>query len=159
MSQYHPHETIRLDCASRHVYCRNCLRDLFVLSITDESLFPPKCCGSIIPVSLIDEKLTLEESNAFHDAETEYSTSNRVYCAQFDCGRFISMKDVVDDRAHCGACGNETCIHCKREAHHGDCPADEALQNLIAYAAEEHWQRCFGCGAMVERPEGCNHMT
>jgi hypothetical protein len=29
----------------------------------------------------------------------------------------------------------------------------------LKQAEEEGWQRCFNCHAMVERKEGCNHMT
>jgi len=155
----HPHETIHLDCIGQHMYCKDCLKKLFILSIKDESLFPPMCCGSVIPVSLVEETFTSDESDAFYSAETEYSTTNRVYCAHFECGHFIPVKPGVDDRAYCGACNNETCIHCKREAHEGDCPADDVLQNFLEFAAGRHWQRCFGCMRMVERPEGCDHIT
>ncbi|KAL1614980.1 hypothetical protein SLS54_009321 [Diplodia seriata] len=34
----------------RHDYCRDCLDQLFRLSMTDESLFPPRCCRQ--PISL-----------------------------------------------------------------------------------------------------------
>lgn len=157
--QFHPNETIYLNCIGRHVYCKDCLKELFILSIKDESLFPPTCCRKVIPVSLIKETFTLEEFEAYHNAEVEYSTTNRVYCSRIECGRFIPVKDGVDDRAYCGACSNETCVHCKGDAHEGDCPADEALQKFIEFAAEQHWQRCFGCRRMVERPVGCDHIT
>lgn len=113
----------------------------------------------MIPVSLLQAAFTPDESDAFHNAELEYSSTDRVYCADSGCGRFIHVKDGVDDRASCGKCGNETCVHCKREAHDGDCLADETLQQFLEFAAEQNWQRCFGCKRVVERPEGCNHMT
>lgn len=35
-------DTARVPC--NHDYCRDCLQDLFRASITDDSLFPPRCC-------------------------------------------------------------------------------------------------------------------
>lgn len=35
-------DTARVPCS--HEYCRECLQDLFRASMTDDSLFPPRCC-------------------------------------------------------------------------------------------------------------------
>ncbi|KAI0997992.1 hypothetical protein K3495_g10199 [Podosphaera aphanis] len=159
IDKFYPHKAVRLECTDGHIYCKACLKHRFILSITDETLFPPKCCGNLIPISLVEDVMTPDESKRFYEAEEEYSTLNRVYCSRPSCGRFISPKFVVNDLAHCNDCDHETCIHCKREAHIGECPADEALQSFMAYASEQHWKRCFKCQAMVERLHGCNHMT
>ncbi|KFX97971.1 hypothetical protein V490_02511 [Pseudogymnoascus sp. VKM F-3557] len=41
----------RVPC--RHEYCRDCLQNLFKTAITDESLFPPRCCGQQIPLNKV----------------------------------------------------------------------------------------------------------
>ncbi|KAK3715867.1 hypothetical protein LTR37_006850 [Vermiconidia calcicola] len=40
-----------------------------------------------------------------------------------------------------------------------DCPQDPEIAKLIEQAKDEGWQRCYSCNAMVEKKEGCNHMT
>ncbi len=41
----------RQDDINNHAYCRTCLIDLFKASLTDTTLFPPRCCGIRIPLS------------------------------------------------------------------------------------------------------------
>lgn len=156
---FHLHEVIHVGCIGRHAYCKDCLKHLFLLSTRDESLFPPKCCGNIIPVCLVEEIFTAEERERFRGAQVEHATDNKVYCARSGCGRFIPVKEGVDDRACCEACGHETCTYCKGKSHEGDCPADDTLRHFLDYAEEQHWQRCFCCKRVVERPDGCDHMT
>lgn len=48
---------------------------------------------------------------------------------------------------------------CKGAAHQGDCPEDEASNQLLALAEQEGWKRCPGCHRMVELTHGCYHMS
>jgi hypothetical protein len=40
-----------------------------------------------------------------------------------------------------------------------DCPKDPEIAKLVEQAKKEGWQRCYNCSSLVERKEGCNHMT
>jgi hypothetical protein len=95
----------------------------------------------------------------YRSAELEFTSTDRVYCANPECAKFIPMSQRTPDCASCEACSAGTCMHCKALAHEGGCPADEARQSLINFADEQGWKPCFGCGEMVFRYEGCDHMT
>lgn len=154
---FHPHATVRLLCSD--VYCKPCLKDFFLRVTKDESLFPPTCHRRPIDISTIEEDFSVEELTAYRSAELEFTSTDRVYCASPECAKFIPLPQRTADCASCEACSAETCMHCKALAHDGGCPVDEARQSLINFAHEEGWMSCFGCGEMVFRYEGCNHMT
>lgn len=77
----------------------------------------------------------------------------RVYCA--GCGAWIA-----DGREQCASCGAATCVRCGKAAHAGRGCAVEVSEDVVFGAAErEGWQQCPGCLNVVERSEGCPHMT
>ncbi|KAI1917289.1 hypothetical protein LOZ12_002920 [Ophidiomyces ophidiicola] len=151
------HQIIRLDC--HHRYCHDCLKNLFMRSTTDQTLFPPKCCRQQIPLSFVLHELSAGELEQFQNAEAEFSTKDRTYCSNRDCGKFIPPSRIISDRAECGNCGSATCTMCKTPYHSNDCPADLALQAILELAMSERWKRCFSCKAMVAHEYGCWHMT
>ncbi|KFY05167.1 hypothetical protein V491_09187 [Pseudogymnoascus sp. VKM F-3775] len=153
----YPHATVRLAC--NDMYCRPCLKSFFVRVAKDEGLFPPKCHRQLIDISVIEADFSVEELTAYRSAELEFTSKDRVYCADKECTRFIPMLQRTPDYASCEVCSAKTCIHCRELAHDGGCPADEARQSLLTFADELGWKLCFGCGEMVSRYEGCDHMT
>ncbi|TVY38004.1 ATP-dependent RNA helicase DEAH12-like protein [Lachnellula subtilissima] len=153
----HPRLTVRLVCGD--VYCKPCLKSFLLRVVKDESLFPPKCHRQPIDTSIIEANLSVKELLAYRTAELEFTTTDRVYCANPECAEFIPMPQRTLDYASCEACGAKTCMHCKALAHDGGCPADPARQSLIDFADDQGWKSCFGCGEMVFRYEGCDHMT
>jgi hypothetical protein len=142
-----------------HEYCEECLRNLFESSMTDESLFPPRCCKQPIPVEAVRIFLTSELARQYEQKKIEFETVNRTYCSSPRCSAFLRTNDIKGDRGTCPDCGQVTCIMCKAVAHEGDCPADTDLQLVLATAAENGWQRCYSCRRLVELDLGCNHIT
>lgn len=142
-----------------HAYCKECLQELFNLSTRDESLFPPRCCKQ--PIDLDDAQifLTKELKDRFEKARIEFETPNRTYCSRGTCSAFIPPGSITGDTATCPGCLTETCTICKDGAHQGDCPDDTTLQEILAAATENGWQRCYSCRRLVELEVGCNHMT
>ncbi|KAL2835275.1 hypothetical protein BDW59DRAFT_168514 [Aspergillus cavernicola] len=135
-------------------------RSLFLWATTDESLFPPKCCGELIPLAFVQDELSEHELDQFKSAGVEFSTMDRTYCSNTGCGRFISLPNITADRATCFHCGSYTCLMCKNAYHdNDDCPADSALEATLTLATSQGWQRCFACRALVELNTGCYHMT
>ncbi|CZT06991.1 related to IBR finger domain protein [Rhynchosporium agropyri] len=147
----------RLPC--QHEYCRKCLAMLFEASMTDESLFPPRCCRQPISVSSVRLFLDLEVVQEFARKTTEFQTPNRTYCYSPTCSAFIHPRNINGEMACCDDCGLQTCTTCKAEGHNGDCPNDTALQQVLETAREMGWQRCHSCWSLVELEHGCNHMT
>ncbi|KAJ9224086.1 hypothetical protein DTO169C6_3706 [Paecilomyces variotii] len=147
----------RVPC--RHEYCRSCLKDLFEACQTDESLFPPRCCGQPIVMNIARIFLTQDVVQRYEKKKIEFETPNRVYCYSAECSAFIHTSHIDGEIATCPDCGLTTCTSCKGRAHVGDCPNDTAMQQLLATAQENGWQRCYSCWRMVELEHGCNHMT
>ncbi|RMZ08185.1 hypothetical protein D0860_04766 [Hortaea werneckii] len=138
-------DVARVPCKNKHEYCRECVAELFRLSLTDESLFPPRCDGAEIPL----------------DYYPELSTANRVYCHDPSCAIWIPKSLINEDTniSTCPTCDKTTCAMCKAPSHSGDCPEDEALQQLINIAHAEEWQRCSECKRFVELDTRCNHIS
>ena len=93
-------QTARTECAScrdsklsfevtempcKHSYCRECVTRLFEDSITDESLFPPRCCREAIPLSRVRDLLESELTARFESKSIEFNDPLRTYCAVPSC--------------------------------------------------------------------------
>ncbi|KAB8294307.1 hypothetical protein EYC80_009728 [Monilinia laxa] len=151
-------DAARVPGPCRHEYCRACLERLFTLSMSDESLFPPRCCNESITVANVRLFLTDDVVRAFEEKKIEFETPNRIYCCSKPCSSFINPSKIVNEVATCDDCGTQTHTLCKLEAHIGDCSNDTALQEVLDLARGKGWQRCYSCWTMVELEVGCNHM-
>jgi hypothetical protein len=151
------YDLARVPC--RHEYCRDCLKDLFRSSLTDDSLFPPRCCRQPITSGAVRIFLPADLVRQYEAKKIEFDTPDRTYCSNPQCSSFIPLDNIRGERAICAVCGTVTCTMCKAASHLGDCPADTALQRVLHTAAENGWQRCFNCRRLVELEVGCNHMT
>ena len=122
-------------------------------SLTDDTLFPPRCCkqpitfGGGVRIRSFESKLI------------EFDTPDRTYCSNQLCSAFIRVENILEEKATCPECSTITCTVCKSESHLGDCPADAGLQQVLAAAEEHRWQRCFNCRRVIELEVGCNHIT
>ncbi|KAK5130046.1 hypothetical protein LTR08_002520 [Meristemomyces frigidus] len=154
-------DVARIPCKDKHEYCRECLAQLFELSLTDESLFPPRCDNEPIPLALVRIFLPAELAKRFETMYTELSTKNRVYCHDPKCSAFIPTRAIGEetDIGTCPRCDKTTCAICKAPSHTGDCPEDTELQQLVSTANTEQWQRCLDCKRFVQLETGCNHIT
>lgn len=148
----------REDEEACHAYCRECLIDLFKSSLTDTTLFPPRCCGVRILLFAGAQFFTPELIKEYEEREVELSTPNPIYCSNHFCAKFIKPHLVKADVATCAACNTETCTVCKNPSHNGLCPEDPTVQQLMDVAGEKKWQRCYYCRTMVELVVGCYHM-
>lgn len=150
-------DTIAAPCGD--VYCADCLSTLFQSAMTDESLYPPRCCREPIPFAQVKAFLSPTVVELFIEKRVELDTKNRTYCWVPSCSKFIPPTAIADDLGTCPSCARSTCAICKAAGHSGDCPEDKQLQELIGTANQEGWQRCYQCARMVELELGCNHMT
>ncbi|KAK1145868.1 hypothetical protein N8T08_003814 [Aspergillus melleus] len=140
--------------------CHECTRQLFLGSIRDEELYPPRCCGRIIPPETALRILDYRELSEFSHRAIEYSAKDRVYCAEPTCSKFIPPAAIGADHGTCPECHRRTHIPCRSLAHPTvDCPLDQPLQDVLALAETENWRRCSNCRTMVELRHGCHHIT
>ena len=143
-----------------HEFCHDCTREMFLGAIRDEQLYPPRCCGNVIPTGLALQLLNDEEQRDFGQRSMESTAKDRLYCADPTCSKFIPPFLIKDEHGPCRECGRLTHVLCRSLAHPGvDCPLDEPLQGVLTLADTEKWRRCFKCRHMVELEHGCNHIT
>lgn len=108
-----------------------------------------------------------EQIELFNEKEIEFTTVNRLYCANPTCSAFLgpaaSPEDMIGVNVACQDCGKDTCSMCKGEGHAvGDvCGKNDNADKeaLLELATEQGWQQCPDCHRMVELYYGCNHMT
>jgi hypothetical protein len=154
------YKIVKLPCKDE--YCNICTVELFRSALTDESLFPPRCCRQTIDLISVIPFLNADLITQYEEKSIEFSTPNRIYCHSPACSAFIFPSNIpagADDVA-CTTCGLRTCLICKRESHEGDiCPGDETAQQVQELAAANGWQRCYSCNRLVELEIGCNHIT
>jgi hypothetical protein len=119
----------------------------------DETLYPPKCCKRDMPGESVKARISEELATTFEKKKEELDTHTgyRTYCSEADCAVFIGAKHIVNDVATCPACNEVTCTMCKESGHqYDDCPADEALNQILELASDCGWQRCDKCKAMID---------
>ncbi len=141
-----------------HAYCPDCVVKLFEASMSDTTLFPPRCCREPIPLDSAKAFMAADFIKTFEEKSLEYSTPNPIYCCRPECSHFIPPSRVKASTASCPACAVNTCTHCKKAGHKGVCSKDPSIEQLLGVAKERHWQRCYNCHAMVELVHGCNHI-
>lgn len=157
LERFEFYDVTRAPCS--HEYCRECLSELFSRSLTDESLFPPRCCSQSIPAETNRIFLSAKLVGEYQAKRLELDTPNRTYCHQPSCSTFIPPPFIQNDVGNCVRCHEKTCIICKSASHEGDCPEDPAVQELLQVATENGWQRCYSCYRLVELRHGCHHMS
>jgi hypothetical protein len=151
------YDVTRAPCG--HQYCRGCLRELFTLSLTDETLFPPRCCREPIPADKNRFFLTSQLFSSFQERKLEMETHDRTYCHVPECSKFIPPQHIEHQIGRCIGCNARTCSICKAPAHLGDCPEDPATKVLDELAAQNGWKRCKSCHRIVDLMSGCNHIS
>lgn len=153
-------EIFLTNTACGHEFCRDCLKHLFLGSIKDEELYPPRCCGKGIQPEIALRLLTYTELLSFSEKAIEYSAENRLYCAEPTCSKFIPSSSIHGEHGICPDCHRETHLPCGALAHPNiDCPLDSGLQDILEIAGAQHWMRCSNCRNLVELHHGCNHIT
>ncbi|KAL2404685.1 hypothetical protein ABEF93_006890 [Exophiala dermatitidis] len=160
-----PSETAKLPCT--HHYCKECLTTLITTALQNEATFPPKCCLTAIPLKTVLLHLTKEQRQTYKEKAAEYAIppQERLYCPNTNCLRWISPSAIRRDRQgvnhSCPHCSTKICGACHGLAHKRftECPKDSGLEATILMAELEGWRRCYMCRTIVERNDGCRHMT
>ncbi|KAI0768486.1 hypothetical protein BD413DRAFT_126320 [Trametes elegans] len=148
---------VRLACG--HAYHPACVRKLFENAASDESLFPPKCCGATIEIDMVRRHLDDSFLSLYRFKEREFGTANRVYCHNPRCSAFLCAAKTHADALCCAYCVRETCACCKQEAHPLLTCSAAAEKVVLDLGKIRRRQRCPSCRTLVDRIDGCPHMT
>ncbi|KAJ6181839.1 hypothetical protein N7485_000481 [Penicillium canescens] len=137
-----------------HSYCNTCLTQMFRYSAVVESLFPPRCCRLPIPVEQVQSVIGPDLTKLHKEKAIELNDSNRTYCSNQRCLRYILPYFISNAVAICQSCSFLTCAVCKMPQHTGQC-RDVNEELLLGLAKKQKWQRCPSCHLLVELLEGC----
>ncbi|KAK0483859.1 hypothetical protein IW261DRAFT_985039 [Armillaria novae-zelandiae] len=159
-----------------HVYCTGCLRH-FLTSAAETGIFPLVCmgnestCGTPISIPVIQKFLP---STAFnHLLETVFTThvdkhpQEFRYCKTPDCSQIYRRSEAVSE-LRCPSCFSEICSSCGEDSHERLSCEDARIHNNPAEQERlsEAWllqqrgiKKCPTCSRLLEKTEGCNHMT
>lgn len=163
-----PTGQISLPCG--HVWCRQCLVS-YLSAAASIKKFPVQCLGDeaschlAIPLSMAQGILSSEQLDdllkssflAYIDSKpTEF-----FHCPTVDCEQVyrIAPQDTV---LQCPSCLARVCPNCHTLAHdHIKCSQvvsrdDELLRK---WEGEHDVKKCPGCRVLIEKVDGCNHMT
>lgn len=155
LEAYAPSDAKLLRCG--HVMCRTCAQTRFNIAIHQETSYPPGCC-EVIELAEVEFLLNEAIVQQYKEKEIEYRCTNRTYCHNKPCHKFIPPNQISHGVAPCEDCETHTCVICKEEAHMDDCVIAEEEILLWKTVEENGWRRCK-CGRVIERDEGCSHMT
>ncbi|KAF4628533.1 hypothetical protein G7Y89_g9623 [Cudoniella acicularis] len=150
-------KSILLDC--KHEFCRVCLYSAFKSAFSSRTLF--KCCGIQVPIINLSRNPSNPFLESYNTLVMELSTKNPVYCASVFCGKFIPSSNIQGRTATCpvATCRQRTCVACKKMRHKGVCADDKESIQVQEMGKKLGWKNCPKCSHLVERIEGCLHMT
>ncbi|EAA34041.2 hypothetical protein NCU08405 [Neurospora crassa OR74A] len=81
----------------QHHMCQGCLVELFTRLLTDQTLFPPRCCREPIALDKARFLLGPELVGKFLAKKVEYETPDATYCSQPSCSQFIPPQGIAND--------------------------------------------------------------
>ena len=175
MEQIHPEKDEKVTCpicydevshpeqlGCGHTYCSGCLRH-YLASAPETKTFPLVCLGEEtackMPISLplIRRFMTPQ---AFQALVEELK-----YCTTPDCQQ-IYRHSPETRILQCPSCFSSICSACDDEAHEGmtcnerrDQKNTSVQDRLFNEWADEHGKRCPECKSVIEKIDGCNHIT
>ncbi|KAI5822753.1 hypothetical protein K523DRAFT_256426 [Schizophyllum commune Tattone D] len=162
----HTWSTECVDAPCGHHFCPECVERLVRSALTDETLFPLRCCKLPLSDAAVDAQLSATLLAQYQTKRAEYvvAPADRVYCVNARCSAFIGSGLRSPNRARpivlsCTACRAATCAQCRQPGHAGRDCIQESTAQFDALVKEKQWQRCPSCGATVDRTDGCPHIV
>ncbi|KAH7321630.1 hypothetical protein BKA65DRAFT_85443 [Rhexocercosporidium sp. MPI-PUGE-AT-0058] len=140
-----------------HPYCGDCIKGAFKSAYKSRSPF--QCCGTTIPPSSVTRNLSTSFVGKYNLMVLELKTKKPKYCSSDRCHKFIPPAGIHGPIAICRYCKVKTCVACGSKEHSGVCAEDKAGKAVEALAQKKGWKQCPKCSQILERTEGCLHMT
>ncbi|KAI0790343.1 hypothetical protein C8Q75DRAFT_111612 [Abortiporus biennis] len=152
-----------------HSWCKACLSRYLLASI-DTKNFPLKCLGNEarcvqhITLQVAQEVLSPKDFDRVAGAAVVahvQKASEFHYCPTPDCPT-IYRSGRRGTVIQCPSCLRRICPYCHVEEHQGQsCQLreEDSLKLLDDWTKDKDVKRCPECRVIIERSEGCNHMT
>ena len=159
-------ELVYLTCG--HVWCADCLNNNLQAALSNRTVFPPRCCNATpngIDMIVVEGYLEDDVLIRYLKVGEEYASPDPTFCADVKCGVFINVPaGNTSQWAFCTKFHKSTCIQCK--VAYLDHPTPDVHPELISkedkeLAEREGYKQCPNskCRKLLERIDGCDHMT
>lgn len=150
---------IMVNCTCEHRYCHSCAIELVQSSLSDINLFPPRCCGTPLPLETKWRFMTTALWEKFEKRKLETSGPPPTYCWTPSCANLLLPENITNSVGTCPKCHKRTCTKCKEKTHIGSCAGGVYDHlNVTEFILKNGWKRCPKCGRGIERIDGCPHM-
>lgn len=145
-----------------HEICILCMKTYLKNEITNNKVMNLRCPHC-------EHQFKKPELEQILDAETikKYDTfvlNNQVlsdpllrFCPK--CSSIVTLDQENAVKGTCKQCGQEICPKCNHEFHDGVSCLNAIDKDLLIYRKKKDTRRCPKCKVLVEKAEGCNHMT
>ena len=160
-SSLNEHETFSLSC--NHKFCINCIRSYLEVNIKDGKVLEIPCPSPRCPTPFSAEEIEAHTSADILSKYENFLENYRVnmdknlrWCSAPNCPYFMK-----GSRAHAHIickCGFHMCFKCGEAWHSGSCES-HIDGEYRRWARGKKLQRCRKCRIVVEKDEGCNHIT
>ena len=150
-----------------HAFCSDCWFDSLSIKIQENKLPSIKCldykCKEKLSddfiINILSRDINLLKKYKRYKLELEIINSpNKKLCPYPDCDSYLELKDILNKDVTCK--NNHTyCFECLKKPH-GKLPCNEDIDKSLAdYAINNFVKKCPKCGIIIEKSNGCNHIT
>ncbi|CAH8267532.1 unnamed protein product [Arabidopsis lyrata] len=160
----------------RHQFCVECVKRYIEVKLLEGGVLrcPHYQCESKLTLRSCDNILTHKQRDMWERRNREESVpvTDRVYCPNPRCSALMSKAELSKSikeagvKRRCVKCSQPFCMNCKVLWHNNLLcddymrwhltEDDMMLKNL---ANHNMWRQCVNCQQMIERSEGCIHVT
>lgn len=157
----------RLSCG--HFTCKNCfdqyLENKIINSQINEIKCPNEGCKLVLLESEIihflkSKPILLQKFFKFKNAQEIARNPNMKWCIRPGCEKVVNVKKNSGDNCYMKCeCGQEFCYKCNNPWH-PDMKCEEFIDKVYkSYIKGAEVKFCPSCQALIEKNDGCNHMT
>jgi len=161
-------EAISIPGNCKHTFCKDCLLTYVTVKLK-EGRYPiacPSCTTEGMDVHVTEgvlEQLDMSEENLERLIEAQLN-SHAVSLSCIRCKQTMrvdreSYQTLNIVMCPLPRCQYRWCKFCRKEVRSCDAPHRCRNWKLDGIAWTKGWKSCPGCGVVVERISGCNHMT
>ncbi|KAK6349555.1 hypothetical protein TWF696_005839 [Orbilia brochopaga] len=152
-------QMVVLNC--EHVSCMDCVKRNVKMCLEDTSLLPPRCCGPYPPIYISIAAETIKDLEKLA-RWVAFGQNPAPVINCYWCKKDLFAGCVLGDIAYCLSCRKRTCTKCNTRWHDFariECRLDNDFNAFMDLALTKSWSQCYSCGEVVEKTEGCVHMS
>ena len=145
-----------------HEICFECLNSYLLTEIKNNKVINMHCphCIDSLDNEIIQEnvdKEAFEKFLRFVDNNKVLSNKMLRFCPK--CNQIIHLNNENDEKAACSNCKTEMCTKCNHPFHSNKTCEKVLEGEFKSWSNKKEVQRCPKCKVLIEKIEGCNHMT